>query len=63
MTSLRAPTRTEIMLAAIDLADPVLGVQLMISPDEDRLWVNVDGICILRIQGIKPGTFELEKDD
>lgn len=60
MRSLNKPSAHEIMGAAVDVASPQLGVQISFTEERDKLWVNIDGICILRVQGIKPGTLEIE---
>ncbi len=43
----------------LDLVSPRVGVQVQIETTGRTLWVNVDGICRLRIQDIK----HLEVDD
>ena len=43
----------------LDLVDPDHGVQLQISPEGDKVWVNVDGICRMRVQGLLPGMLEI----
>ena len=37
-------------LRLIDIRSPEKQVEVQISDDGKRLWVNVDGICLLRIQ-------------
>jgi hypothetical protein len=48
----------------IDINKPEHGVQLSIhsanSTEGDTLWVNVDGLCRLRIVGIKPETLDMD---
>lgn len=39
-------------LPQIDLMNPKGGVQITVRPDGHRLWVNVDGVCVLRVSGI-----------
>lgn len=36
-------------LAMLDVNSPNSGVQITIRPDGRRLWVNVDGVSVLRI--------------
>lgn len=40
------------VLEMIDVKDPDVGVSIEVSQGGGRLWVNVDGICVCRIQGI-----------
>jgi hypothetical protein len=47
--ALHLPTAEEIMTAHLDLTTPQHGVQVMINSRGTILWVNVDGICLLRI--------------
>jgi hypothetical protein len=44
----------------LDLASPEVGVQIQIDNNGAIVWVNVDGVCRLRIQGIQPGCLELD---
>jgi hypothetical protein len=43
----------------IDINAPKHGVQVLVRKDRKTLWVNVDGICVLRICQIP----ELEIDE
>ena len=36
-------------ITMLDIAKPDIAVQVQISPDSKTLWVNVDGLCRLRI--------------
>lgn len=54
MQTFRAPTQTQLMHAAIDISAPVMGVEVQMSEEGDKLWVNVDGVCVLRIQNMRP---------
>ncbi len=38
---------------ALDLEAPEVGVEVAIRDDGGVLWVNVDGVCVLRICQIK----------
>jgi hypothetical protein len=49
----------EVKLAMLDIKAPNHGVQINVSHDGDTIWVNVDGICMLRICQIQ----ELEIHD
>ena len=40
-------------LRMIDIREPEQGVEVLISEDNKRLWVNVDGVCVVRIQEMK----------
>lgn len=33
----------------LDITAPVHGVEVSVSPDGTKLWVNVDGVCVLRV--------------
>jgi len=46
-------------LELTDITAPELGVQVSISADGKKVWVNVDGVCVLRITEIP----ELEVDN
>lgn len=39
------------ILQMIDIYNPEVGVEVLISETGTKLWVNVDGICRLRIYG------------
>jgi len=39
-------------LPQLDISNPKGGVQITVRPDGRRLWVSVDGACVLRISGI-----------
>ena len=45
----------------IDIYNPEHEVEVLHT--EGRLWVNVDGVCRLRIYGIKPETFKLSQGE
>jgi len=52
-------------LKMIDIANPEQSVEVKIvraSLDNTTLWVNVDGICQLRVTHIKDGTLSLVKE-
>ena len=52
-------------LKMIDIANPEQSVEVKIvraSLDNATLWVNVDGICQLRVTHIKDGIFSLIKE-
>lgn len=59
MQGFNKPTHDDLMRMAIDIANPRLEVEVQTSEEGDRLWINVDGVCILRIQHIKPGVLKL----
>lgn len=46
---------------AIDITAPENEVEVLIK-DDGRLWVNVDGICRLRICQIKEGILSVNVD-
>jgi hypothetical protein len=48
------------LLNTPDLAAPEHGVDVGISVDRKKLWVNRDGVCVLRIQDIP--VLEVESD-
>lgn len=48
MPSFNKPTQKQILEAQVDICE-VLEVDVQTAPD-GRVWVNVDGICVLRIQ-------------
>lgn len=59
MISMNKPEARELMESALDISEPK-AVQVITSPTEDTLWVNVDGICVLRISKISTGTLQIE---
>lgn len=59
MQGFHKPTHDDLMRMAIDIADPRLEVEVQSSEEGDRLWINVDGVCILRIQRIGSGKLKL----
>jgi len=48
-------------MSMIDIAAPKLEVEVLIR--DDKLWVNVDGICHLRIYYIPPGILKIDCDN
>ena len=44
---LDSKTTTELADAMVDITNPV-GVDVLVSSDRKRIWVNVNGICVLR---------------
>lgn len=61
MQSFYKPTVNELLAMAVDISTPRYEVEVEYSEDEDKLWVNVDGVCILRIQRMKPGVFKIAR--
>lgn len=59
MRSVHSPSQRDLMELALDISDPIMGVDITVSDDKDKLWVNVDGVCILRIQRIPDGTLQI----
>lgn len=59
MISMNKPEARELMESALDISEPK-AVQVITSSTEDTLWVNVDGICVLRISKISTGTLQIE---
>ena len=45
----------------LDINDVDIGVQVLV--DDDKLWVNIDGICVLRVNGCKELDIELDVVD
>lgn len=54
---------TEKEIRMIDIADPTHGVEIQIRPDKKCLWVNVDGICKLRVTRHTSGKLRIRLDD
>lgn len=40
-------------LRMIDIRDPKTKVEVVLSMDHKNMWVNVEGLCLVRIQGMK----------
>lgn len=38
------------VLQMIDVCDPEVGIEILVSSDMKKCWVNVDGICRFRGQ-------------
>lgn len=49
ITHLRNPTQEQLQETYTDITAPKVGVSVTTNHDETVLWVNVDGICVLRI--------------
>lgn len=47
-------------LPQLDITAPNHGVQVQVSPEGDRVWVNVDGVCVLRICQIQKDRLEVD---
>lgn len=48
-TNLLSPTCEELSKAYTDIIAPVHGVDVSFSEDRRVLWINVDGVCVLRV--------------
>lgn len=59
MITMNQPTQSELMHAAIDISAPRV-VQIATSEKGDKVWINVDGVCVLRIQQIAADTLLIE---
>jgi hypothetical protein len=46
---MRQPTQEDLQAAYTDITAPKIGVEVSVNHDQTILWVNVDGICVLRI--------------
>ena len=62
MPQMLRPTQTELMNNALDITNPVHGVHVHIRGDGKVLWVNVDGVCTLRICQIERLDIEDERN-
>jgi hypothetical protein len=49
MTMLRNPTFEELAETFVDITAPAKNVTVQIRVDGKVLWINVDGVCVLRI--------------
>lgn len=49
MKALLQPTQKEIADAFVDITEPAEGVEIAIDWSRRVIWVNVDGVCALRI--------------
>ncbi len=47
-------------LQMLDINEPDLGVEVVVSSNGTRLWINIDGICRLRVCGMKPDSLVIE---
>jgi len=47
MMDLYKPTIEQLLHAAVDLTQPDFAVHVQVAGD--RVWINVDGVCLLRI--------------
>lgn len=55
---MKTPTQEQLMDAMLDITTPAQGIQVQISADRKTLWINIDGVCILRVSGIPYITVE-----
>lgn len=46
---LHKPSLQELADAQVDITEPEHGVDVATNHDNTVLWVNVDGVCILRV--------------
>lgn len=46
----------------IDSRSPKLEVEIHIDPEGKRVWVNIDGVCALRIQDIPPDILKIDDE-
>lgn len=53
MKGLLKPTQMEMANNAIDITEPMYGVEVILDHVRNVVHVNVDGICVLRICRIK----------
>lgn len=52
MTSLSNPTQKQILENSLDIYAPAHGVEILVSEDKATIWINVDGVMVLRIAKI-----------
>jgi hypothetical protein len=60
MTSLHFPTPDDILDAHIDITGVRGVVSLDVRADGKVIWVNVDGICLLRICQLHPSQVKID---
>lgn len=39
-------------LGALLIRDPAVGIEVVFKNDGTTMWVNIDGVCRLRVEGI-----------
>lgn len=52
MKALLFPSSSDLIDAQLDITQPRVGVLVHLREDGQVLWIDVDGICVLRICGI-----------
>ena len=53
MIGLLKPSQQQLMESQLDITAPINGVEIIFNEERRVLWVNIDGICVLRICQIK----------
>ncbi len=53
-THLIDPTQDKILEAAVDITNVLHHVEIDVRADGQVLWVNVDGVCLVRISRLHP---------
>jgi len=61
MISLLKPNQKLLETYCLDLTAPLHGVEVIVDEANHRVWVNVDGICLLRICRIPVLVAEINK--
>lgn len=55
MKSLYTPNMEQLTAAMVDITQPKYAVQVQANDNRSVLWVNVDGVCVLRVCRIPQG--------
>jgi len=58
MTNLLTPNTADLMESALDITQPTMGVEVLVDQRRGVVWVNVDGVCTLRVCKI-PGEIQV----
>lgn len=46
----------------VDVVNPDHSVEVVVQADGWTVWVNVDGACVCRIQGLRPGMLTISNE-
>jgi len=49
MRSALQPNQDELMELSVDITEPSVGVDVLVNKVTGMLWINIDGICVLRV--------------
>jgi hypothetical protein len=61
LTNLLRPTETELANNMLDITEPAGPVEVSWSDDASVMWINIRGVCVCRVNGMKADQLHVQK--